>query len=487
MPKGGSDMTRKLMARAAITLMLMAGAVALPGSAVASPGNDAFASATAIDGTALPFSDSVDIGSASTEFGEPQVCYFSSQTVWYTITSSTSKLLKITASGLSDSLLNVYRQNGSDLGGLSHLACGAWGSQVTFTAEANVTYYVQAARIYGGGGTLGVTFEEILPPANDDFSNAAAVGVPFSGSVDTTVATVETGEPTPSCGYGQSAGTAWYAFTPSVSGSYSAAANAGFWPQVAAYTGVSLGSLSQVGCQTFGNLLTFHADAGQTVYLQVGGISSGRGSLTLNITVAPDPVVQLNYNPGDPSIFETVQFCDYSYDPGNVGIQSRSWDFGDGSGATDQCPNHRYASDKTYTVTLRVTTTDGRSKSLSRELIVKTHDISIAKVGVPQTGTVGQSRQITVGLVNTRYAENVQVVLYKSVAGGGWQQVGALTQWVPVRGPSRTTNFAFSYTFAPEDAVLGKITFQAVAVIQGARDAISTDNSYISLSTKVNG
>jgi hypothetical protein len=118
---------------------------------------------------------------------------------------------------------------------------------------------------------------------------------------------------------------------------------------------------------------------------------------------------------------------------------------------------------------------------------VKTHDVAIARVGVPQTGTVGQSRQITVGVVNTRYADNVQVVLYKSIAGGGWQQVGALTQWVPVRGANRTTNFAFSYTFAPEDAVLGKITFRAEAVIQGSRDAIPTDNTYISLATKVTG
>jgi hypothetical protein len=120
-------------------------------------------------------------------------------------------------------------------------------------------------------------------------------------------------------------------------------------------------------------------------------------------------------------------------------------------------------------------------------VIVKTHDVSIAKVGVPQTGNVGQTRQITVGVVNTRYDDNVQVVLLKSVAGGGWQQVGALTQWVPVRGANRTTNFAFSYTFAPDDAVLGKITFQAVAYVQGARDAIPTDNTYISLPTKVNG
>jgi hypothetical protein len=56
---------------------------------------------------------------------------------------------------------------------------------------------------------------------------------------------------------------------------------------------------------------------------------------------------------------------------------------------------------------------------------------------------------------------------------------------VPVRGGNRTTNFAFNYTFTPEDAQLGKVSFQAVAAIQGARDAIPADNTFVSLPTRV--
>jgi PKD repeat protein len=479
------------MVRTVITFILLFAAAALPGSAFAAPGNDAFASATVIDASALPFGDQVDIGTATFEGGEPQYCYFVPETVWYAITPSTSKVVRVSASGSSffDTMLNVYRQNGSDFGGLTNLTCATFGSTATFTAEAGVTYYVQAGKINGGPGTMNIGVQEIPPPANDNFAAAAAIGsVPFSVAVDTTAAGVEAGEPTPNCGYGQSAGTAWYAFTPGVGGSYSAYTPSNFISsQVAAYTGSGLGSLDQLGCRAFGQWLTFHADAGQTIYLQVGGLFGSRGQVTLELVVAPDPVIQMSLNPGDPSVYENVQFCDFSYDPGGAGIQSRTWSFGDGSSSTDQCPVHRYGGDGTYTVVLSVTTVDGRTKSQSQELVVKTHDVAIARVGVPQTGTVGQSRQITVGVVNTRYADNVQVVLYKSIAGGGWQQVGALTQWVPVRGANRTTNFAFSYTFAPEDAVLGKITFRAEAVIQGSRDAIPTDNTYISLATKVNG
>jgi PKD repeat protein len=482
-------MRRQRLILAAVVLALVIGSATIPGAAFAAPpANDNFAGAVIIDPAASSFTDTVTpLYDATTEFNEPQYCNYSPHTVWYAVTPSSNELIRLSVNGSSffDTNLRVYRQDSSGLGGLAFVTC-AYAGPTTFEAQAGTTYYIQAGDVWSNGVNLQFSFEVLPPPPNDDFANAAAVGaVPYSNTVDTSAATIQAGEPTPTCGYGQSAGTAWYAFTPSVSGSYSASAQ--YPAQVAAYTGSNFGNLTQIACQTFGSLLTFHVDAGHTVYLQMGGIFGNRGNLMLNLAVAPDPVVNLNYYIGDPSIFDTVQFSDSSYDPGNVGIQSRSWDFGDGTGSTEQSPTHRFAEDNTYTVTLTVTTPDGRSKSLSRDVIVKTHDVSVAKVGVPQTGNVGQTRQISVGVVNTRYDDNVQVVLLKSVAGGGWQQVGALTQWVPVRGANRTTNFAFSYTFAPEDAVLGKITFQAVAYVQGARDAIPTDNTYISLLTKVNG
>jgi len=112
--------------------------------------------------------------------------------------------------------------------------------------------------------------------------------------------------------------------------------------------------------------------------------------------------------------------------------------------------------------------------------------VAITKLMAPQTAGAGQTRQVTVGLVNDRYPENVRVVVEKSVAGGGWAPVGTADQAVPVRGPSRTTSFVFNYTFTPDDVTLGKVTFRATATILGARDAIPADNTAISLPTKVN-
>lgn len=191
-------------------------------------------------------------------------------------------------------------------------------------------------------------------------------------------------------------------------------------------------------------------------------------------------MVGFYYNPRDPSIFDDVQFYDQSYDPAGLGISSRSWSFGDGASATGCCPKHRYAADGTYTLTLTVTTPDGRSATRSRDLLVRTHDVSVAAVLAPQTGVVGQSGTITVAVRNSRYPETVQVQLLKSVVGGGWQPVGVLMQHVPVRGETSTTVFDFDYPFAREDAQLGKVSFRAVATIRGARDAISSDNTSIS-------
>jgi Tol biopolymer transport system component len=53
-------------------------------------------------------------------------------------------------------------------------------------------------------------------PANDDFSGAAAIGaLPFSDVTNLTSASIESGEPVPSCAiyYGPVSNTTWYAFT----------------------------------------------------------------------------------------------------------------------------------------------------------------------------------------------------------------------------------------------------------------------------------
>jgi hypothetical protein len=448
-------------------------AVVLPATALAAPpANDDFANATAI--SSLPFSDSVDTTEATdTGVSEPQACYRPAHTIWYSLTPSSDTVLRADALGGSfDTTLTVYQ--GSSL---SFVGCTAFGGSVSFAATAGSTYFLQLGSFFGSGGTANLNLVAVPPPANDNFASATQVAsLPFSDSVDTTAATTETGEPS-ACFTANH--TVWYAFTPGTSGSYTASNNA----YLAGYVGTSLDALTSVGCRYY-SPLTFHADAGTTYYFQETSCCGNGGVLQFNLDVAPQPVASFYYYPGDASSYDSIQFIDNSYDPGQAGFSSEAWSFGDGSTASGCCPAHKYAGDGNYTVGLTVTTTDGRTASTSQVVHVATHDVWISKLKTPISGKAGQAVPITVSVSNRRYAEVVDVQLLKSVAGGGFASVGTLRQAVPARG-FRATDFKFTYTFTSDDAALGKVSFEAIATIVGQRDAVPGDNTLVSPPTRV--
>src|SRR5204862_207115 len=109
---------------------------------------------------------------------------------------------------------------------------------------------------------------------------------------------------------------------------------------------------------------------------------------------------------------------------------------------------------------------------------VRTHDVAVTRFATPNAASSGQTRRIVVSLNSKRYAETVEVQLFRSVPGG-FQQFGSLTQFVPMNPKNGTTEFAFSYTFTGDDAQIGKVTFRAVAVVAGVRDALPADNEVI--------
>jgi chitodextrinase len=457
--------------------------------AYAQPVNDDFANATII--SALPFGDSSDNSPATTEPSEPQFCEFSPRTIWYSFTPSADAVLEADMMGSSfiDTVLNVYRATGPGFDGLSFLTCAPHLGSLKFVADAGITYYLQAgdAGISGAGGPLRVNLQEVPSPPNDDFADATIISSqPFvSDLVDTSAATREADEPVASCSAGLDPDrTVWYSFTPSESGSVSARIDN---PSTAAgaFTGDSLASLTEVGCSHFGDPLTFRAEAATTYYLQVSTLFGFLGqTLHLSLDVAPSPVAAFSFFPSDPSIVDTIGFSDNSFDPGRVGFEAWEWDFGDGSTGTGCCVAHRYAEDGDYTVQLTVTTFDGRTALTSQVVHVRTHDVAIDRFLAPMVGSAGQTRKITVGISTHLSPEDVQVQLFRGIPGG-FVPVGTLTQHVSIRPGNRTTMFAFSYTFTSEDAVLGEITFKAVATIVNARDALPADNEAIAPPTIV--
>jgi hypothetical protein len=94
--RGGRAVARGRSAIRLLVLSCLALTAPLIGAAaaLAAPINDDFASASLV--SALPFGDTVDASSATTEPGEPQSCFFSSQTVWYTFIPQDATLGKVT-------------------------------------------------------------------------------------------------------------------------------------------------------------------------------------------------------------------------------------------------------------------------------------------------------------------------------------------------------------------------------------------------------
>lgn len=415
--------------------------VLVPGVAHAKPpSNDDFDNSTAI--TALPYTVQQDTSEASKAPDDPYGCdgYNHDNSVWFSYTAAESGLLR---------------------------------------ATAGVTYHFMVSGFRGSvGGQLSFAVNTIAPAANDNFAAAERITArPFTQNPDLTTASVEADEHQPSV---------WYSYTTSGQARSLTARIEGdsLHSVVAVYTRNSLPELRETTChrpQGDGPAV-FRANPDTTYYFRV--VSRHGDSVRFTFDEAPALQPQI-YTSSEATIYDKVRFEPTSWQAIDRPL-SGEWDFGDGTTAprTTGAVEHRYTADGVYKVTLRAASPDGRTGTVSREITVKTHDVSIERFEVPDKARAGVSKQIRVHVANTRYAERVTVKLHKN-SGSSWTDVGELTIEVPAH-PDNTVRFPFSYTFTPEDAVAGKVTFRAVAQLTyPVQDALQLDNEAISLATKV--
>jgi PKD repeat protein len=409
-------------------------------------------------------------------------------TVWfkYDATSSGRALGSIFRD--YDAFLAVYR--GIEGGNLEPVDC--WKSVEAFSFEvmAGETYFLQIGSMSGYARYLEIYFMFSIPPDNDNFSEAMEIEFSMPYEVDNSGASTEINEPIPPC-IEQIYRTVWFRYMPSSSGFITAS---NFFDNfVAAYSADNLGNLTLVGCSPQWNPLPIKVEAGIPYYFQVGTrFPRFHAVFTFQLYETPMPTANFGWSPWDPNVFDSMEFCDWSEDPAYVGISEYSWDFGDGTSSSENCAYHQYKVDGDYTVFHNITTADGRTDpdGVTNTVSVRTHEVAITKVTAPLSASARQSRTITVEVRNTRYPETVRVVLYKSLGatGDNYQEVGAQTQYVPVRSGNRTSRFVFNYTFSPEDAAAGKVSFKAVAELQDYREANPVDNESVSIPpTKVSG
>lgn len=258
------------------------------------PTNDAFTDALAV--AALPYSNTQSTAEATVEAGEPLPCGDISATVWYSFAPSSASTVKVRTTALFDTVLAVY--SGSSLPALDLIECnddtGVLGSAVQFTASPGTAYRIQVGGFGGSTGDVTVDIETGVPPANDSFSNPQALPDPLPAvdSQNTVVATLEQGEPQPSCApIGR---TIWYVFTPGQTGLYRVRTEGSDFDTVlAVYTGSTIESLSSVDCNddapsSLTSELEFSGTAGSSYRIQVGGYQGDSGSLLVTFEDAAD-------------------------------------------------------------------------------------------------------------------------------------------------------------------------------------------------------
>ena len=489
-----------------LLLVLVAAATLFISSAVMAdaPANDDFDAATPIILQDGQFADEVDMTDATRAVDDPDsgACAFDTtmNTVWYSVQFPAGQLLTISTDG-SDYPVGIMVFTGTR-GSLNLEKCLVPWDDNYLTTAAGETYHLMvqfAGNYYGYGsdltGVIRLSVGLIEPPANDNMADAAIVDpLPFTYAMDMRAATREAGEPVGSCIYydeGVTRPTVWFAFTPADSGYYTIDLGDAYGWWITTYRMSALGSLVEYRCDDLwsGAVSLPDLQAGETYHIQVSNREWAGTQATFHLDVPPDPVPEFGWDPYEPSIFRDAYFYSYSYDPANVGIARLRWDFGDGTVVEEDEAyylQHRYSSDGDYLVSLEVTTHDGRTASVSNTVTVRTHDVGISRFRVPRTAMVGKTQKINIGLSNKRYAEWVEVELYKS-STWGFERVATQRVWLaPADSKRPTTSFVtFRYTVTPEDGMAGKITFRAYVSIQGYSDAFPTDNEAISPPVRV--
>jgi hypothetical protein len=257
--------------------------------------NDNFASAQEVP--SVPFTARTNTRSATLEPGEPQTCQPSTGTVWYRYTPRAD--IGVSASTIGSAFSTVMAvYSGTSFGNLVSLACKdapTYGPsyKVSFRALKGRIYFFQIGGVGTASGDLIFNLDPTPRPPNDNFSNATVLSkLPATDHTNTAGASLEPGEPQPSCQSSVGA-TVWYRYTPPVDMPLAVTMFGSDFPTVVGiYTGNHLNALHEVACDSslgiaYQSRSVFRARAGKTYSIGVGGAFGDRGELSFGLARAP--------------------------------------------------------------------------------------------------------------------------------------------------------------------------------------------------------
>jgi hypothetical protein len=273
----------------------------VPGSGA--PANDAFSSATAINGANASVTGNTS--DASKETGEPtHAGNAGGASVWFNWTAPSSGAAVLTTTGSSfDTLLAVY--TGNTVNALSLVASndddgtGGTTSRVQFNATAGQTYRIAVDGYNGAFGSFSLQLALITSPAgptNDFFQNGIVLtGTSATSSGSNVGATKASGEPSHA---GNSGGkSVWWFWTAPANGVATiTTAGSGFDTLLGVYTGTAVTALTHIASNDDSaaggttSQVIFNAVSGTTYRIAVDGYrdlfgSVASGTINLGLTL----------------------------------------------------------------------------------------------------------------------------------------------------------------------------------------------------------
>ncbi|GAA2683558.1 MULTISPECIES: PKD domain-containing protein [Actinosynnema] len=223
--------------------------------------------------------------------------------------------------------------------------------------------------------TTGTAHADAPLPVNDSFANATPVtSLPFTEQADVRTATVEPGEAQGSCDAAPTR-SIWYALTPAETASITLSDESrDYYHTLTVYTGSSLADLTEFApCWwSYGRKRTFVLTEGTTYHVRVATSNDEYASAsTVGFALAPPPFADFEVMTERPRANQPVSFYTLSWDQGGGEGTTVLWDFGDGTQTTEYRPEHVYTKPGLYRVTQTVTTTDGRTATVTKWLRVR--------------------------------------------------------------------------------------------------------------------
>ncbi len=191
----------------------------------------------------------------------------------------------------------------------------------------------------------------------------------------------------------------------------------------------------QIVSHTYTNFGTY------TVTLNVTDNEGFKGTKSSEIHVTKNPVASFTFSPSSPLAFQTITFDASSSTPNGGTITRYFWDFGDDETAdeTDPVTSHSYTPADTYTVTLNITDSEGRTSTVTHSIVVGKLS-STTSMNVDST-SITRGGKVTITGSITPEREGVTVTIL-------YRQSGEET-WAVLDTTTTDENSQYSYEWTP--------------------------------------